>query len=243
MKMNAAWFAVMCLLVLPLAAQDPSVITMDQEPHHHLALHNDYVKVFNVEVSPGDSIVLHRHDQDTIAIAIGEQLVTVGIPGKPDVHQKNADAQVRLQRSGYMHSTRVDGDTPYHTVAVELMHAQTNFHNVCAEILPGQPLNCPSQAEYESAAYSRQLLIASKETEVALLRVHPHQTMKLFVGPSPQLLVVLDAASIPTGSAKEMELLSHPGDLNWNEYGAFGDYRNENDRDRRFIEIIFPRSQ
>ena len=72
---------------------------MDHEPHHHLALHNDYVKVFKVEVSPGDSIVLHSHDQDTVAIAIGDQLVTVGIPGKPDVHQKNADAQVRLQRS------------------------------------------------------------------------------------------------------------------------------------------------
>jgi hypothetical protein len=35
------------------------------------------------------------------------------------VHQKNTDAQVSLQRSGYIHSTHVDGDTPYHTVAVE----------------------------------------------------------------------------------------------------------------------------
>src|SRR6202166_4927840 len=128
MKTKATWFAAMCLLPMLLVAQAPAVITMDQEPHHHLSLQNDYVKVFNVEVSPGDSIVLHRHDQDTIAIAIGEQLVTVGIPGKPDVHQKNADAQVRLQRGGYVHSTRVDGDTLYHTVAVELLHVQTNFH-------------------------------------------------------------------------------------------------------------------
>ena len=91
---------------------------MDHEPHHHLALQNDFVKVFNVEVSP-KSIILHSHDQDTIAIAIGDQLVTVGVPGKPDVHQKNADAQVRLQRSGYTpHSTHVDGDTPYRTVTV-----------------------------------------------------------------------------------------------------------------------------
>jgi hypothetical protein len=243
MKTKTAWLAAIGLLPMPLVAQAPAVPTMDHEPHHHLALHNDYVKVFNVAVSPGDSIVLHSHDQDTVAIAIGEQLVTVGIPGRPDVHQKNADGQVRLQRSGYIHSTHVDGDTPYHTVAVELMRPQTNFHNVCAEILPGQPLNCPSQAEYESAAYSRQLLIASRETEVALLRVHPHQTMKLFVGPSPQLLVVLDAASIPKGPDKETELLSHPGGFNWNEYGAFADFRNENDRDRRFIEIIFPRAQ
>ena len=86
---------------------------MDYKPHHHLALHNDYVKVFNVEVSPGDSIILDSHDQDTVAIAIGEQLVTVGVSGKPDVHAKNADAQVCLQRSGYIHSTHVDRGTPY----------------------------------------------------------------------------------------------------------------------------------
>jgi quercetin dioxygenase-like cupin family protein len=100
MKTNAAWLAAMCLLPFPLFAQVPGVITVDQEPHHHLDLHNDHVKAFKVEVSPGDSIVLHRHDQDSVAIAIGDQLVTVGISGKLDVHQKNADAQVRLQRGG-----------------------------------------------------------------------------------------------------------------------------------------------
>jgi hypothetical protein len=36
-------------------------------------------------------------------------LVTVGIPGTPDVHEKNEDAQVRRERAGYIHSARVDG--------------------------------------------------------------------------------------------------------------------------------------
>jgi hypothetical protein len=238
MKTKAAWFAAICLLPSPVLAQTPAVPTMDHEPHHHLALRNEYVKVFNVQVPPGDSIILHSHDQDTVAIAIGEQLVTVGIPGKPDVHQKNADAQVRLQRSGYVHSTHVDGDTPYHTVAVELMHPQTNFHNVCAEVLPDQPLNCPREAETESTAYSTQPLLASNETEVLLLRIHPHHSMKLRGVPSPQLLVALDAASIPA-----IKLALHPGDFNWADNSASahaGEYRNEANRDARFIEIIFP---
>ena len=46
---------------------------MDHEPHYHLALHNDYVKVFKVEVASGDSIVLHSHDADTIAMAYASQ--------------------------------------------------------------------------------------------------------------------------------------------------------------------------
>src|SRR5579863_6387847 len=179
MKIKIAWFAAMWLLPLPLVAQTPAVPTMDHEPHHHLALHNDYVKVFNVEVMPGDSIVLHSHDQDTIAIAIGEQLVTVGIPGKTIPPSKNADGQVRQQRAGYIHSTHVDGDTPYHTVAVELMHPQTNFHNVCAEILPGLPLSCPRVVQKPIGASSSQPLLESDQTSASLVHVASQQTIKV----------------------------------------------------------------
>jgi uncharacterized Zn-binding protein involved in type VI secretion len=245
MNFKTIWFALACLVSLPLAAQSPDVITMDQEPHHHLVLHNDYVKVFNVVVSPGDSIVLHRHDQDTVAIAIGEQLVTVGVPGKPDVHQKNADAQVRLQRSGYMHSTRVDGDTPYHTVAVELMRPQTNFHNVCAEILPGQPLKCQEGFAKASPSSSTLELIESGETRVRLVRVLPHQSVSLADSAggrgASQVIVALDAASISAGTSREPERAMQPGDFAWID-GASGPgrmYQNRGDKEARFVEIIF----
>jgi len=213
---------------------------MDQEPHHHLVLQNEYVKVFNVEVSPGDSIVLHRHDQDTVAIAIGDQLVTVGIPGKPDVHSKNVDAQVRLQRSGYMHSTRVDGDTPYHTVAVELLQPQTNFHNVCGEVLVGQPLNCPASAKKESAAFASETLLQSAETEVRLVRVHPHQAVTAAEFPFAAVIVALDPGIIPSGSPKRKDRSLQPGEFVWLESRHGRPYQNPGDKDARFIEVRFP---
>jgi len=215
MKTTTAWLAAMWLLPLPLFAQAPDVITMDQEPHHHLALQNDYVKVFNVEVSPGDSIALHRHDQNTIAIAIGDQQVTVGIPGKPDVHQKNADAQIRLQRAGYVHSTHVDGDTPYHTVAVELLRPQTNFHNVCAAVLPGEPLNCPDTPAQASSANSSQALLESGETRVRLLRVPAGQNM-IFGGLKYSMLIVaLDPTTLSATSEKGTDQALKPGEFLW----------------------------
>jgi len=249
MNIKSAWFAAMWLLPLPLVAQAPAVPTMDHEPHHHLALHNDYVKVFNVEVSPGDSIILHSHDQDTVAIAIGDQLVTVGIPGKPDVHQKNADAQVRLQRSGYIHSTRVDGGTPYHTVAVELMRPQTNFHNVCAEILAGQPLNCPAAPVNTSSAYTSQTLLESNETRVRIVRVLAHQSVSLAESAAArdasQVIVALDAASISSKSSKESEKALQPGDFVWIDGGPGHErvFQNRGDKEARFIEIVFPHAQ
>jgi hypothetical protein len=239
MKIKFAWFAALWLLPSLLVAQSPSVPTMDHEPHHHLALHNDYVKVFNVEVAPGDSIILHSHDQDTIAIAIGDQLVTVGVPGKTSSPSKNADGQVRLQRSGYIHSTHIDGDTPYHTVAVELMQPQNNFHNVCAEILPGLPLNCPVIDPKLPEVSGSQLLLESNETRASLVRVLPNKSTK--VGESgPEVIVALDAATI-SGASKEAAKTLKPGDFVWLEGGAGQGrvYKNSGAKEARFIEITF----
>jgi uncharacterized Zn-binding protein involved in type VI secretion len=253
MKTKAAWFAAMWLFPLPVVAQAPAVPTMDQEPHHHLALQNDYVKVFDVHVSPGDSIVLHRHDQDTVAIAIGDQLVTVGIPGKPDVHQKNEDAQLRLQRSGYVHSTRVDGDTPYHTVAVELLHPQTNFHNVCSAILPGQPLNCQGTPAFDSsfwlapsgpAVYFSQPLLESNETHVRLVRVPPHQSIDITYIPNMQsvsrLIVALDPVLVTSNPSKKPAETLQPGEFKWFNVGqhAEGEFQSSGDKDARLLDII-----
>src|SRR4030081_3029583 len=118
MKLKTAWLVVLLTLPLPIFAQTAPVITMAEEPHHHLALHNDYVNIYNAEAAPGDSLQLHRHIHDAVAIAIGDQTVTIGIPGKPEVHTKNVDGQVRMQVNGYVHSTRNDGKSTYHTVAI-----------------------------------------------------------------------------------------------------------------------------
>jgi uncharacterized Zn-binding protein involved in type VI secretion len=250
MNTKIIYLALACLVPPPLAAQSTDVITMDQEPHHHLVLHNDDVKVFNVVVSPGDSIVLHRHDQDTIAIAIGDQLVTVGVPGKPDVHQKNADAQVRLQRGGYMHSTRVDGDTPYHTVAVELLRPQTNFHNLCAEILPGQPLNCTEEplwrGEPNSVVYISKPELKSDQTYVRLVIAGPPNSINIANDPVmrdvARLIVALDSVVITSGSSAKQEERLQAGEFKWfgPGQGAVAEVRSAGEQEARLIEIIFP---
>jgi hypothetical protein len=207
MKTIHVFLAVLWFLPLALAAQSPSVITMDQEPHHHLVMKNDYVKIFNVVVAPGDSIVLHRHDGDTVAIAIGDQSVTVGVPGKPDVHQMNSDGQVRLQPSGYIHSTHVDGSAAYHTVAVELLRPQNGKRNLCATVLAGQPLNCPdAPANTSSANYTSKPQFESDQTRIRLVSVLPHKSMNIAEysdsQDASQLIIALDATTISSKSGK-----------------------------------------
>jgi hypothetical protein len=241
MKSRNAWLGALLLLPLPLVAQTPSIITMAEEPHHHMALHNDYVNVFNAEAAAGDSLLLHRHIHDAVAIAIGGQTVTVGIPGKPDVHAKNADGQVRIQVSGYVHSTRNDGQGAYHTVAIELLQPQTGEHNLCATVLPGKPLNCPEAAGNASSSKRIDLPhFASDQTRVQTVRVLAHQNVKIANPAQYELLVALDAASISPPSGSGPDELLRPGEFLWFDKGAPArTFKNESEKEVRLVELTF----
>jgi hypothetical protein len=241
MKSKNAWLAALLILPLPVAAQAPPLITMAEEPHHHLALHNDYVNVYNAEAAPGDSLLLHRHNHDAVAIAIGDQTVTVGIPGKPDVHAKIADGQVRMQVSGYIHSTHNDGKEGYHTVAIELLQPQTGERNLCATVLPGKPLNCPVGAETVSSSKRTDVpQFASNETRVQTVHVPAHQNVKIANPAQSELLVALDPASISPVSGSGADELLRPGEFLWFDKGAPARaLKNGSNREVRFVELTF----
>lgn len=232
----ASWF-----LPLVLVAQVPSVIRMDQEPHHHLVFHNSFVNVYDAKAAAGDSLQLHRHDHDAVAIAIGDQTTTVGIPGKPDVHSKNADGQVRMQRSGYIHSTHVDGNADYFTVAVELLRPQSGARNLCASVLAGEPLNCPDASPAASSPLSTiQPQFESDQTRISVMGVGPRQTVNFGDSPYPQLIVALDDASIspPSGGGADQALRS--GDFVWfDNGGAPRAFKNNGEKVARIVTMTF----
>ncbi len=241
MKIRLLPLAALCLVPLPIVAQAPSVIRMDQEPHHHLVLHNSLVNVFDAKAGAGDSLLLHRHDHDAVAIAIGNQVTTVGIPGKPDVHSKNADGTVRMQRAGYVHSTHVDGDMPYFTVAVELLRPQTGARNVCAPVLAGEPLNCPDTSPAPSSANSTsQLQFESDQTRIEVVRVPPHGDINFGHTSDSQLIIVLDPMTISPVKDKEPGSRLSPGDFVWLDRGGSArTLANTSDKEVRFVSMEF----
>src|SRR5258708_21320694 len=105
---------------LAIAAEAPTVIPLASEPHHRLALHNEYVNVYQVQVRPHDSVLLHRHDFDAISVMLNNSQVTVFTPDKPEAHRKLIAGQIRLQPRRYVHSTTIDGEPPYRNIPVQL---------------------------------------------------------------------------------------------------------------------------
>lgn len=236
-KAKHSFLIVMCCLAITAAAQEPAVIPLATEPHHHLAFHNAYVNVYQVEVAPHDSVLLHRHDADAISIMLSDSEVTVRAPGKPDVHQKLVDGQLRLQAHGYVHATSIDGDTTYRNVTVELLLPQQGARNLCAPVIAALPLNCPgAQAQTPMATHIDQPQFETSQTYITLIRVLPHQSVALGDPGRPELIVALDAVAAAGGKDPENSL--RPGDFVWLEAAKPSPvFKNDGDKEARLISF------
>jgi hypothetical protein len=226
-------------VVLGANAQTPTVIPLASEPHHHLALHNEYVNVYQVEVAPHDSVLLHRHDVDAISVMMSDSEVTVHAPGKADVHQKLTDGQIRLQARGYVHSTSIDGDTRYRNVTVELLLPQQGWRNLCAPVIAAQPLNCPAgQGAAGSADRDEQPQFETEQTAVTLVRLPPHQRVGLSDLGGSELMIALDAGIAQTGGAGAEKPL-RSGDFAWLNSGEKARvFRNDGEKEARLVYFV-----
>jgi len=222
MKLLLAVFVLFLTTSFPAAlvsGQEPAAIPLASEPHHHLALHNEYVNVYQVEVAPGDSVRLHRHDTDAISLSLSESVVTVRSPGKADVQQKLANGQIRLQALGYVHSTSVEGETPFRNVTVELLLPQTGKQNRCAQVIAGQPLNC--FGGQVGGLRLGQPQFETDQTLVGLARLAPHELLAIGEPGRATLIVALDSgATHPNEGGGSSGMRA--GDFVWLDRGKAG---------------------
>ena len=108
------------------------------EPHHHLKIENEYVRVYYVEVPPHENTLLHQHDHDYIYVSLGPSDVVNAILNKPEIHLQLKDGETHFTRGGFAHVARNLADTPFRNVTIELLKPQGEAHNECGFVIPGQ---------------------------------------------------------------------------------------------------------
>ena len=106
-----------------LAAQTaaPSEVEITSEPHHHPAVQNEYVRVFQVEVAPHEATLMHRHRHDYVFVTLGRSQVENDVAGKPPAKLKLQDGETRFTPGGFAHIARNLSDQPFRNVTIELM--------------------------------------------------------------------------------------------------------------------------
>lgn len=112
------------------AARPPIPAPADylEDPRHRWLFENQYVRVYDVRIPPGEATEFHRHAYDAVAVRLKGGLVAVQAQGtpwgqaeriEPGTVAFSADSQKPLT-----HRVRNQGATEYHIILVQLLPAR-----------------------------------------------------------------------------------------------------------------------
>jgi hypothetical protein len=103
-------------------AEDP--VPVEQEPHHRVIFENQYVRVLDVVVKPGETTLFHKHSIDNIPIILTDADNKTQFAGK-DWALTPAKAKsvgfVPGTAKPYVHRISNEGATVFHVVDVEVL--------------------------------------------------------------------------------------------------------------------------
>ncbi len=125
MKRALLFFAA---VLLPAAFAVAQEVEITSEPSHHLALQNEYVRVFKVEVASQAATLMHRHRHDYLFVTLGDSRISNEVQGKAPLELKHADGECEFARGNFAHVARNLSDQPFRNVTIELMQDE-KFRN------------------------------------------------------------------------------------------------------------------
>jgi hypothetical protein len=129
----------------PTSPQGP--LPLSEEPHHRLLLQNDFIHVYTVAVPPFDATLLHTHDLPYLYVVFGPADLINAVTGQPEAHLTFQDGDVRFSPGHFSHLVRTDSGMAFNNLTVELVHPQGTAKNICKQVAPGPPGECPETAQ------------------------------------------------------------------------------------------------
>jgi len=94
------------------------------EPHHHVVLQNQYVRVLEVLFPPGDPSLFHTHSNDNVSVALSGDFTKSQVMGgkwsEPVPVIPGAVAFHKAKGQPYTHRVGSAGEKPFHVIDVEI---------------------------------------------------------------------------------------------------------------------------
>jgi hypothetical protein len=95
------------------------------EPHHHVVLQNDLVRIMRVLIPPKSSTLWHEHNFDYVVIAVNGTNVHVDVAGNPQavegVMATNSVGYVNYAGKHFVHRVGNTSDVVNHQLAFEIL--------------------------------------------------------------------------------------------------------------------------
>ncbi len=226
-------------LVLSAQTAAPAEVDITAEPHHHLVLENQYVRVFSLEIPPHGITQLHRHGHDYISVNLGLSQVENDVVGKPPAKLTLQDGETRFVPGAFAHLGKNLSDQPFHTVIIELLQDEKARHS--------PPPKWGVNGDEERGLHilnggTHDILFVKDGVRVSDLELQPGGVLPKHHHTGPHLVVAvtdLDLRSDVEGKGPQQIQLK-ARDVAWRKGGDTHTVTNTGKQNARLITIEFP---
>ena len=221
------------LFLFPLLLSATEAVEITSEPAHHLALANEQVRVFQVEVAPHASTLLHHHGHDYLFVTLGEAHVSNEVLDKPPVELKLADGETRFAAGNFSHVAKNLADQPFRNVTIELMQD---------EKLRDAPSPWPQETgEREFPGGRIKVLFVRDGARVSAVELEPGATVPSHHHDGPHLVVAVSDLEIRSDveGRGPMSATFKAGDVRWLPGGFTHTLTNTSKAPARLVTVEF----
>jgi mannose-6-phosphate isomerase-like protein (cupin superfamily) len=195
-------------------------VAIEKEPRHRLKFENQYVRIFDVLIVPGDTTLFHTHLNDGIGI-------------------KLTNARIVQQAYGgkWQESVVKRGEVGFSYYATPLIHRVSNvgstpFRNMFIEVLPSSR-SARAIAPDKKTPW-RTLVLDNERVWIFRLVLEPGKLIEAdTLSPRSVLVVISNAKVVIDGQRKNLK----PGDFEWHDGHTKYSLRNAGSSPFEAVEI------
>ena len=198
MRLVAAALSLAGLLLLTVQSPVP----VANEPRHHLKFENQYVRVFDVIVLPGDATLFHTHASDYVFVTIGDALLINEVTGAEPADLILKNDEVRFSKGPFTHRVTNVAITPFHNITVEILST------------PGR-----AAASTPDTSPGHSIVLDNDRVRVERLILEPGQSTNVHTHGLSALSVFLANSKVLVESpGKKLETIEYKrGDFRWRD--------------------------
>lgn len=221
------------LAAITLAAQNTEV-EITSEPHHHLALENEYIRAFKVEVAPHEMTLMHAHRHDYVFVTLGPSQIENDVKDKAPVTLKLQDGEARFVAGNFAHVARNLADTPFRNVTIELLQDEA------AHKTP-PPAWDEDRGLHLFTGGTQHIMFVQDGARVSEIDLQPGATVPSHHHTGPHLIVAVTDLDVRSDVEGQGPMPGHikSGDIKWLPGGYTHTLTNTGKQEAKFVTLEF----
>jgi hypothetical protein len=220
MKNKIVQIFVMLLLSSPIIAQVPA----RDEPRHKVALYNDYIRLLDVRIQPGDTSLFHVHQVPSFFIPLSTTMIGSEVKGQParqSTFPIDSTWYNGFENGPLIHRVWNNDTNTLHVIDLELLATKNSP-------LPNT-IQLPFKIDFEN-----------EKLRVYKFELQPGQVVALPLIKNPMLLVSIFGADVRLNDLDQKKFIDiKPGNYRWLDPNQHVDISKRAGASTRAILILF----